>query len=67
MRAAVLATSLAETTLLAACGAAQCMRRHGFPKFPGDWGGIHVGQFTALGIDVHSPQFQAAMKTCGWH
>ncbi len=47
---------------------AACMRRHGYPKFPDSWGGgIHVGQFTSLGIDVNSPQFNAAMKTCGWH
>jgi hypothetical protein len=47
---------------------AACMRRHGYPNFPDSWGGgIHVGQFTSLGIDVNSPRFQAAMKSCGWH
>lgn len=47
---------------------AVCMHRHGYPNFPDSWGGgIHVGQFTSLGIDVFSPRFQTAMKTCGWH
>jgi hypothetical protein len=46
---------------------AMCMRRHGFPKFPDSWGGgIHVDQMIKLGINVHSPQFAAALKACGF-
>jgi hypothetical protein len=48
---------------------AACMRRHGFPKFPDDEGGsdgIHIGHLLSLGIDVNSPQFSAALKTCGF-
>jgi len=46
---------------------AACMHRHGYPNFPDSWGGgIHVGQFTSLGIDVNSPRFNTAMATCGW-
>ena len=48
---------------------AACMRRHGFPKFPDDEGGsdgIHIGHLLSLGIDVNSPQFAAALKTCGF-
>ena len=42
--------------------------RMGFPKFPDDEGGsdgIHIGHLLSLGIDVNSPQFSAALKTCG--
>jgi hypothetical protein len=46
---------------------AACMRRHGFPKFPDSGGGgIHVDQMIKLGINVHSRQFAAALKACGF-
>jgi hypothetical protein len=48
---------------------AACMRRQGFPRFPDDEGGsdgIHIGHLLSLGIDVNSPQFSAALKTCGF-
>jgi len=45
---------------------AQCIRAHGFPKFPdptanGNGSGTN---FKALGIDIFSPQFQSAKQTC---
>jgi hypothetical protein len=45
---------------------AACMRAHGFPGFPdsGRGPGINPGQLQKLGIDVNSPQFQAASRAC---
>jgi hypothetical protein len=44
---------------------AQCMRTHGVPNYPDPHPGINPR--TALqqsGINMHSPQFQAASRTC---
>lgn len=47
--------------------AAACMRAHGFPDYPDpDVQNGHLVPGTQLkGIDVSSPQFRAAVKTCG--
>jgi len=45
---------------------AECIRAHGFPKFPDPTAnGSGAGtNFKALGINVFSPQFQAAQQIC---
>ena len=46
---------------------ARCMRRHGFRKFPDNWGGGgNIGRMQSLGIDTNSPQFSAALDACGF-
>jgi hypothetical protein len=46
--------------------AAQCLRSHGYPTWP-DPSGQNGGNFQEIptGIDMNSPQFQAAAKRCG--
>jgi len=47
---------------------AECMRAHGITNFPSPGaidGGLHVPDFTAIGLDPHTLQFQAAARTCG--
>ena len=47
---------------------AECMRAHGITNFPSPGaidGGLHVPDFTAIGLDPHTLQFQAATRTCG--
>ena len=47
---------------------AECMRAHGITGYPSPGtldGGIHSPDFTVIGFDPHTLQFQAASKTCG--
>jgi hypothetical protein len=47
---------------------AECMRTHGITNYPSPGaldGGIHSPDFTAIGLDPHTLQFQAAGKACG--
>jgi hypothetical protein len=47
---------------------AECMRAHGITGYPSPGtldGGLHVPDFTAIGLDTHTLQFQAAGKACG--
>jgi len=47
---------------------AECMRAHRITNYPSPGtldGGIHVPDFTAIGLDPHTLQFQAAAKACG--
>jgi hypothetical protein len=46
--------------------AAQCMRSHGYPAWPdpSDQNGSNA-QAIPTGIDMNSPQYQAAAKACG--
>ena len=47
---------------------AECMRAHGITRYPSPatiGGGIHSPDFTTLGLDTHTPQFQAAGRACG--
>jgi len=47
---------------------AECMRAHGITSYPSPGaldGGIHSPDFTAVGLDPHTLQFQAAAKACG--
>ena len=47
---------------------AECMRAHGITRYPSPGtldGGIHSPDFTAIGLDPHTLQFQAAAKACG--
>lgn len=47
---------------------AECMRAHGVTKYPSPAaldGGIHVPDFTSIGLDPHTLQFEAAAKACG--
>lgn len=53
---------------------AECMRAHGITDYPSPGtldGGIHSPDFTAIGLDPHTLQFQAAAIACGmglvWH
>ncbi len=44
------------------------MRAHGITNYPSPGtldGGIHSPDFTAIGLDPHTLQFQAAAKACG--
>jgi len=44
------------------------MRTHGITNYPSPGtldGGIHSPDFTAIGLDPHTLQFQAAAKACG--
>jgi len=43
---------------------AQCMRSHGYPNFP-DPTSQGVLNLSNAGVNPQSPQFQAAMQTCG--
>lgn len=40
----------------------QCMRSHGLPNFPSDFG--TKGAIEAAGIDVHSATYQSAVRSC---
>ncbi len=45
---------------------AKCMRAHGYPDWPDPQQGNGTNlQTVPIGIDTHSPQFQAAAKKCG--
>jgi len=47
---------------------AECMRAHGITGYPSPGaidGGLHVPDFTAIGLDPHTLQFQAAARACG--
>jgi hypothetical protein len=47
---------------------AECMRAHGIGNYPSPGtldGGIHSPDFTAIGLDPHTLQFQAAAQACG--
>lgn len=44
--------------------AAQCMRSHGYPAWPDPTNGSNA-QAIPTGIDMNSPQYQAAAKACG--
>lgn len=47
---------------------AECMRAHGITGYPSPGaldGGIHSPDLTAIGLDPHTLQFQAAAKACG--
>ncbi len=46
----------------------ECMRVHGITSYPSPGaldGGLHEPDFTAIGLDPHTLQFQAAAKACG--
>ena len=46
----------------------ECMRAHGITGYPSPGaldGGLHEPDFTAIGLDPHTLQFQAAAKACG--
>jgi hypothetical protein len=43
---------------------AQCMRSHGVPKFPDPKAGGALSVGTKVDIDMNTPRFQAAQKTC---
>ncbi len=46
----------------------ECMRAHGITGYPSPGtldGGLHVPDFTAIGLDPHTLQFQAAGRACG--
>jgi hypothetical protein len=43
---------------------ARCMRSHGVPKFPDPNSQGGIGITPGDGVDLNSPQFQAAQKTC---
>lgn len=45
---------------------ARCMRSHGITNFPDpdSNGGFHVAAIRGDGVDVTSPQFQAAARAC---
>ena len=46
---------------------AECMRAHGITNYPSPGtldGGIHAPDFTAIGLDPHTLQFQAAARAC---
>ncbi len=52
---------------ISALKSARCMRFHGYPNWPDPQvmnGRVGIG-FPSSGIDVNSPQFQSAAKTCG--
>ena len=47
---------------------AECMRAHGVAKYPSPGtldGGIHVPDFTGIGVDPHTLRFESAAKACG--
>ena len=47
---------------------AECMRAHSITGYPSPGtldGGIHSPDFTVIGLDPHTLQFQAAAKACG--
>jgi hypothetical protein len=47
---------------------AECMRGHGVTGYPSPAtlnGGIHSPDYTTLGLDTHTRQFQAAGRACG--
>lgn len=47
---------------------AECMRAHGITSFPSPGaidGGLHVPDYTVLGLDPHTLRFQAAARACG--
>jgi hypothetical protein len=56
-----------EAVALQGLRQAECMRTHGIIRYPspGTLDGIHVPDFTAIGLDPHTLQFQAAAKACG--
>ncbi|MGH2833579.1 MAG: hypothetical protein ACRDK2_12470 [Solirubrobacteraceae bacterium] len=44
-----------------------CVRSHGVPNFPTprvEGGQVHLGIRPGSGLDINSPQFQAALKAC---
>jgi hypothetical protein len=47
---------------------AECMRAHGITGYPSPatlGGGLHAPDFTAIGLDPHTLQFQTAGQACG--
>jgi hypothetical protein len=57
-----------QATALNALQQAECMRAHGITgyPFPGALGGgLHEPDFTAIDLDPHTLQFQAAAQACG--
>ena len=57
-----------RATALRGLKQAECMRGHGITGYPSPAaldGGIHVPDFTALGFDPHTLQFQVAGRACG--
>ena len=57
-----------QATALKGLQQAECMRAHGITGYPSPatlGGGLHVPDFTALGLDPHTLQFQAAGRACG--
>jgi len=46
----------------------ECMRAHGITGYPSPGaldGGLHEPDFTAIGLNPHTLQFQAAARACG--
>jgi hypothetical protein len=57
-----------RATALEGLKQAECMRAHGITGYPSPAtldGGIHVPDFTAIGLDPHTLRFQAAGRACG--
>jgi hypothetical protein len=57
-----------QATALKGLQQAECMRAHGITGYPSPatlGGGLHVPDFTALGLDPHTLRFQAAGRACG--
>jgi hypothetical protein len=56
-----------QAVALKALKQAECMREHGITGYPSPGtlgGGIHAPDFTAIGLDTHTLQFQTAAKAC---
>ncbi len=57
-----------QATALKGLQQAECMRAHGITGYPSPAtldGGLHVPDFTAIGLDPHTLQFQTAGQACG--
>lgn len=57
-----------QAAALHALRQAECMRAHRVTRYPSPGtldGGIHSPDFSAIGLDPHTLQFQAAAKACG--
>jgi hypothetical protein len=57
-----------QTSALKGLKQSECMRAHGISGYPSPGaldGGLHEPDFTAIGLDPHTPRFQAAGRACG--
>lgn len=53
--------SPASSAFAASLAFAQCMRNHGYPRFPGP---DSVGNFNLTGIDLNTPRGRSAVAAC---